>query len=484
MTTRPRKHRSGRAPGSNGSTTEPLPGIVNVALSDVRPSPENDSLYHPVNRDDPAFVELVASVRASGILQALEITADGWIVSGHRRYAAAKLAGLASIPCIRLAERKAGMSADAFVKLLREHNRQRVKTFDERVREEIVSVDAGDAYAHLKEHRRRELDHVQVQGDDVEIGERKGRCEISSAKYPMLAAVRQVIEDCRDFWPLSDRQVHYRLLNDPPLIHASKPRSIYANNLASYRALTDLLTRARLAGLISWEAIADETRPFTSWRTWPESGAFVKNECDGFLKHYWRDLMQSQPAHIEIVAEKLTVKTIVERVAQDYCIPVTVGRGFCSIQPRYALAERYRKSGRGKLVLLLLSDFDPDGEGIAESFTRSLRDDFGIDEDRIHAVKVALNAEQVERFALPPSMRAKETSSRFKAFQDRHGRDAWELEALPPDTLADELRKSIDAVIDREAFEHERQQEAADAGKLEAIRLATMKALPGLLAGE
>jgi hypothetical protein len=108
------------------------------------------------------------------------------------------------------------------------------------------------------------------------------------------------------------------------------------------------------------------------------------------------------------------------------------------------------------------------GAFIAQSFTRSLRDDFGIDEDRIHAIKVALTAEQVERFKLPPSMKAKETSSRFAAFRERHGRNAWELEALPPDTLADELRRAIDGVIDREAFEHEREQEAADAGQLEA----------------
>ena len=462
----------------------PSPGIVYVPLSDVRPSPENDSLYHPVNGDDPAFVELVASVRTSGVLQALEITADGWIVSGHRRYAAAKLAGLPVIPCIRLAERKAGMSADAFVKLLREHNRQRVKTFDERVREEIVSVDTTAAYLHLREYRRREFDHDRIRGVGVEIGACRDRAEISPAKFPMLRAVEKVLRDCRDFWPLSDRQVHYRLLNYLPLIHASKPGSVYANNLASYRALTDLLTRARLAGLISWDAIADETRPFTSWQTWAESGAFVKGQCDEFLKGYWRDLMQSQPAHVEIIAEKLTIKTIVERVAQDYTIPVTVGRGYCSIQPRYALAERYRKSGRGKLVLLLLSDFDPDGEGIAQSFTRSLRDDFGIDETCIHAVKVALNAEQVKRFELPPSMRAKESSSRFKSFEDRHGRNAWELEALPPDTLADELRKSIDGVIDREAFEHEREKESADARQLEATRLAVKNALPGLMDGE
>ena len=138
--------------------SEPTPGIVNVHLFDVLPSPENDALYHPVNRDDPAFAELVASIRTSGVLEPLVITADDWIVSGHRRHVAAKLAGLAVIPCRRLAIRRAD-DPDGFVKLLREHNRQRVKTFDERIREEIVSVDADAAYAHLREYRRREFDH-------------------------------------------------------------------------------------------------------------------------------------------------------------------------------------------------------------------------------------------------------------------------------------------------------------------------------------
>jgi ParB-like chromosome segregation protein Spo0J len=454
--------------------------IETAPLHTIHPSPENDQIYHPINPDDPAFVELVASIRERGVLEPIIITADGWIVSGHRRHAAARAAGQPTVPCRRLAIRRVD-DPDAFVRLLREHNRQRVKTFDERMREEIVSVDPADAYAHLREYRKRKFDHGQIRGGKVEAGEYRGRAEISPAKAPMLLAIQRVIEDCREFWPLSDRQIHYRLLNAPPLIHASKPGSIYANDPASYRALTDLLTRARLAGLVPWDAIGDETRPFTRWQTWRETGAFSKSQLDDLLKGYWRDLMQSQPAHIEIVAEKLTVRSIVERVAQDFTIPVTIGRGFCSIQPRRDLAERFKASGRDRLALLLLTDFDPDGEGIAQSFTRSLRDDFGIAEDRIHAVKVALTAEQVARFKLPPSMKAKETSSRFAAFRQRHGRNAWELEALPPETLADELRRAIDGVIDREAFEHEREQEAADARQLEATRQAVVKALPGLI---
>ena len=93
---------------------------------------------------------------------------------------------------------------------------------------------------------------------------------------------------------------------------------------------------------------------------------------------------------------------------------LTIGRGYCSLRPRSDIAERFHKSGKDRLVLLMLSDFDPDGEEIAHSFARSLRDDFGI--QRIEPIKVALTAEQVKEFDLPPAMKAKKKSSQYKRF--------------------------------------------------------------------
>jgi len=86
---------------------------------------------------------------------------------------------------------------------------------------------------------------------------------------------------------------------------------------------------------------------------------FVKGELDELLKGYWRDLLQSQPNHLELVIEKNTLLPILRPVASQYCIPFTSGRGYCSLPPRHAMAERYRRSGKGKLLLLLVSDFDP-----------------------------------------------------------------------------------------------------------------------------
>ena len=433
-------------------------------IDEIRPSPENAKLYRPVDRNDPDVKALAKSIREHGLQEPLVVTRDGWIISGHRRHVAARLAGLKTVPCRVHPIRREG-DRDQFVRLLREFNRQRVKSFDEKLREEVVSVDPEEAYRSLIAHRE-EMAAVEV--DELFIRERKRRPKISAAKVPFLEAVKRVIESQRRFWPLSDRRIHYALLNDPPLIHASKPKSTYDNTKRSYKALVDSVTRARLEGLIPMQAIADETRPVTIWDVHGDPQGFVRREMDGFLKGYWRDLMQSQPDHVEIVGEKNTIAPTIKPVAERYCIPMTIGRGFCSLRPRFDMAQRFRKSGKQRFVLLILSDFDPDGEEIAHSLARSLRDDFDVDE--VKPVKVALTADQVEDYDLPPIMQAKVTSSNYARFANEHGEDVFELEALAPEDLQAILQETIDSVIDIEAFNHEIDQEKQDAAFLERTR--------------
>ena len=185
--------------------------------------------------------------------------------------------------------------------------------------------------------------------------------------------------------------------------------------------------------------------------------------------------MQSQPNHIELVGEKNTILPILRPVASEYTMPLTIGRGYCSLPPRHSMAERFQESGKDQLILLIVSDFDPDGEQIAESFARSIRDDFDIDE--IHPIKVALTADQVQEYNLPPILRAKQTSSRYAKFTNEHGDNVFELEVLPPDTLQQIVREAIEGVVDRDAFEIEIEKEREDAAFLEGARRNVQTAL-------
>ncbi len=378
------------------------------------------------------------------------------------------MAGLTEVP-VRFDQIK--RSSPKFLELLREYNRQREKSLEERLREEIVSASAEDAYNSLVEHRRTA---AASNAEMIELGEARERAAITDAKQPMLDAILAVLKEREAFWPLSDRAIHYALLNVRPLKHARKPESRYDNTQASYKSCVELLTRARLAGIVPMNAISDETRPVTTWATFRTPSQFIHSELEGFAQGYWRDLMQSQPNHVEILVEKNSVEPIVKRIAERYTIPITSGRGFCSIPPRQQMLKRFRKSGKERLILIVVSDFDPEGESICESFARSMRDDFKADVD---CIKAALTYRQTQELELPPALVAKESSSRYAGFAERYGDDVYELEALPPADLRELVDEAVRSVIDIERFNHESAQEREDARWLDLTRRRLLAAM-------
>jgi hypothetical protein len=422
-------------------------------------------------------VRLAESIKRHGIVEPLVISSDGYILSGHRRYFAAQLAGLDKVPC-RVEEIA---SDDLFFRQrLIEHNRQRVKGVEEIFYEELLRTDPEASYEQLLSERiersNTDLEALAV----IQLREIKRRPQISDAKRPMLEAVNRILAAYRQFWPLSDRQVHYYLLNDPPLVHAGKADSTYRNHLKCYKSLVDLLTRGRLEGLIDWRGITDATRPVVIWDVHKNPASFIAGEVEGFLKGYNRDLLQSQPNHIEVIGEKNTIQGVIRPICSQYTVPYAIGRGYCSLDPRMQLVRRFRDSGKEKLVLLALSDFDPDGEEIAHSFARSLRDDFDIDEGRIIPVKVALTREQVEDLELSSIMSAKETSANYDRFVQEYGETVHELEAVPPDELQRMLETAIQAALEVSAYNAEVEAEKRDAAYLAAAQKSVHEMLSNL----
>lgn len=442
-------------------------GLVRkLSIESINPSPENDRLYYPIDPEDPEVQKLAESIREHGILVPLVLTNDGWLLSGHRRLVAAKIAGLTHVPCQTADISRTG-DRDTFMRLLMECNRQRVKSFDTQLQEAILSTNPNEAYQTLI-HAREERAKVDVPMLNLDGG--KARSKITSAKEPMLQAILAIIGRLKAYLPLSERQIHYQLLNKPPLRHAKKPDSLYRNDRNNASDMSDLVTRARIEGTIPMEHIKDETRPVVVWNAWNNSGAFIANELDGVFAGYWRDLMQSQPNHIEIVGEKNTIEGSIRRVSAKYCIPYTIGRGYSSLPPRAAIIDRFKRSGKAQLILLLLSDFDPDGVEIAVTFARSLIQDFDLPPKSLVPYRVALTPEQVKQYKLPVGLEAKSTSSNYKKFVARYGMKAYELEALPPDVLESLLQQAIDDVLDVKAFNAELTQEKKDAHQINAVK--------------
>lgn len=451
-----------RVKASTNAERDEAEKVYIVPLSSIRPATVNNAIYRPPNADDQSMQELAAKVREFGQLQPAHVTLDGVILSGHRRHLACQMAGLSTFKVIRFPILSTNPE---FERLLVTFNEQREKSADEVFREELVKMNPTDAHRALMEYR---TNAAKSKAKVIKLDGFKPRAMISAAKEPFLRSILKVLDEKRKFWPLSDRSIHYGLLNAPPFTHASKPRSIYKNDAASYKALTELLTRARLQDRIPFEAIADSTRPVISWDVFPGVRQFIGREMKTFLRGYSRDLQRTQPIHLEIVGEKNTIEGIIRPVASDFCIPFTIGRGYSSLPPRNDMAARFKSSGKERLVILFLSDFDPEGDDIPRSFARSMRDDFGV--TNVDAVKVALTKDQVRRLKLVPRMKAKTGSSRHKRFVDQFGEDVFELESIPPETLQQFLRDEINKVMDQDAFIAELGREQEDAAELESIR--------------
>jgi hypothetical protein len=440
------------------------------SLDSIQPAPENDDVYGPISWEDPEIIDLARSIKENGVQVPLLISRDGYIISGHRRRVASYITGLENVP-VQIYPISREKNPNEFLKLLIETNSQRIKSTSALFHESLIKIDPKTAHQKIVNDRKEnDLERSINDLSAIEPNRDGTRCAISLASKPFLAAVLRILEEQREFWPLSVRQVHYRLLGpDAPLTHASKPDSKYINDPNSYKKLTNLLTRARLAGFVSWEAIDDETRPVMEHRAFWNMAEFFRQESKNFLKGYWRNKQQSQPAHIEIFAEKLTVQSIIVNVARDYTIPLTITRGMSSLPPKKEAERRYILSGKSEFSLLVVADLDPAGDAIAEDLVKSFRRDFGIHE--IKAYKVALTIDQVRQYGLAPSMKAKEESPTYPAFVERYGiEDAYELEAMEPVDLANTLSSAIEGVLDIDLYNQELAAEENDSAQIMAVR--------------
>lgn len=109
--------------------------------------------------------------------------------------------------------------------------------------------------------------------------------------------------------------------------------------------------------------------------------------------------------------------------------------------------------------LLYAGDFDPSGEDIDRDFTE--RTDCW---DQV--IRVALTADQVTSYGLPP-MPGKASDSRAAGFIERHGELVQvELDALDPDDLRALFQAALGQFWDTSAYEAVLAAEAGDIRRL------------------
>jgi len=289
---------------------------------------------------------------------------------------------------------------------------------------------------------------------------RRGGFSEKSLDY--VEQVNEILEGLREYWPLTLRQVYYQLVS----------RLVIKNALNEYKKLSRNLAKARLKGLVPWEALEDRARDRLDSDGWWDGSHFLREEMDQFLRDYRRDLLQSQTVALEIWIEKDALSRICYQVAFDYCIPVVVARGFSSVSFLDECRHRVKQNAARdqQTVILYFGDMDPSGWAMLPAMMETLQEEMGLG-SLVQGIRCALTPAQIEEYRLPRDPEAlKPTDSRAKKYMQQFGDLAVELDALPPALLEERVREAIEEQLDLSLFEAERVRQEVERERLAALK--------------
>jgi hypothetical protein len=252
----------------------------------------------------------------------------------------------------------------------------------------------------------------------------------------------------------------------------------YPKTEAAYKKLCEHMVRARRAKMIPFDNIRDDGISIMSHAHYADEDAFYKHVHDEG-KAYKRDKLARQGLDIRVYCEAAGMMPQLERVCEPYSVPVYSCSGFDSLSGKYELKESCWRSFvyRGRqTVILHLGDHDPSGEsifsdGLVRDIHAFLVEDVPHKDPRDVAdfERVALVEGHIHEYNLdtePP----KEKDSRTANWKGR-ATGACQLEALPPDKLAELLESAIKRRLDMQVYEQDLRAE-------EEERRRITKALP------
>jgi hypothetical protein len=232
---------------------------------------------------------------------------------------------------------------------------------------------------------------------------------------------------------LTLRQLYYQLVT----------RNAIPNVEREYKNLSKLISDARLAGEMDWEAIEDRVRVPRKHPEYHDLGDLVEAALYSYRLPRWKD----QDQYAELWVEKDALAGVLEPLSREYHVTLMVNRGYSSQSAMYEASKRFINSDKPG-ILFYLGDHDPSGEDMVRDIQDRLTT-FGAE---VKVVKLALTMPQVEEYDPPPNP-AKMSDPRAEGYVARHGDESWEVDALPPNILADIIREAFVEIVDQERMD-------------------------------
>ena len=273
----------------------------------------------------------------------------------------------------------------------------------------------------------------------------------------LLGQVNEVFEAYKDQLPLTLRQVFYILVANYS----------YEKTERAYNRLGDHLNMARRAEWIPFDYLRDDSLHGFFGGDFKSENEFW-TDTKQRAKNFTLDKLENQDYKIRVHCEAVGMLPQLRRVCEPLSIPVYSCSGFDSLSVKYDLTSEIvaTKTYEGKsTVILHLGDCDPSGasifkDGMVADVLAFLEVEFEDlpywdAEDVAIFERVAMLPEQAERLGVP-SAPAKKGDPRSKAWGDA---PTYQLEAMPPDVLAEYLEDAIYDWLDFDQLEEDREDE-------------------------
>lgn len=245
-------------------------------------------------------------------------------------------------------------------------------------------------------------------------------------------------------YTLTLRQIYYQFV----------ARDMLPNVQTEYKRLGTIISDARLAGMIDWEAIEDRTRNLESLAHWDDPQEIVRSCSNQFRVDRW----DNQPCRVEVWIEKEALAGVFADKCREWDVPFFSCRGYVSQSEMWRAARRlmeYEVLGQNTLILHF-GDHDPSGIDM----TRDIRDRLELFGAETEVERIALNMDQIDEYQPPPNP-TKVTDSRADAYIRQFGNESWELDALEPSVLNGLVESEIDDVLNRRKWKARDSEEKA-----------------------
>lgn len=258
---------------------------------------------------------------------------------------------------------------------------------------------------------------------------------------------------------LTLRQLYYQFVS----------KDLIPNNIREYKKLGDLISNARMAGYIDWDAIEDRTRALEKQSAWASPNEIL----DVVGNQYQIDLWKNQANHVEVWVEKEALAGVVERACEEYRIPYFCCRGYASASSIYEAAQRFTRAIKNNKTVhvLHLGDHDPSGIDMSRDNLERIREMIQgngqwMGDFELH--RLALNMDQVRKYR-PPANPAKATDIRFQGYAEKFGTESWELDALNPKIILSLVHDQAEELIDFETWNDDKKRESYERSGLKKL---------------